>query len=171
MAEEDKNQLVEMGYVKAAFGVHGWIKLAVQTEYPDSLLAFDTWYLAKGGQWRTFTVEEGKLVDDGILAKLAGVDGRDQAHALRGHTVAVPRDTFAPTEEDEYYWADLVGMSVTNQEQIALGEVVDLMQTGAHDVLVIKGEYGQKLIPFVSQFILDVNEQTRSIKVDWGMDY
>ena len=168
---EDNTQLVSMGYVKAAFGVRGWIKLAVQTEYPDSLLEFDTWYLSKGGQSHVFTVEEGKLVDDGILAKLVGIEDRDQAHALKGYAVAVPRDAFAPTEEDEYYWADLVGMKVTNQQQAVLGEVVDLMQTGAHDVLVVKGEYGQKLIPFVEQFILDVNEETKDITVDWGTDY
>ena len=90
---------------------------------------------------------------------------------MRGYTIEIARENFAETEEDEYYWADLVGMSVVNREQAVLGEVVKLMETGAHDVLVVHGEYGEKLIPFVSHYIDGVDVENCKITVDWGVDY
>ena len=169
MAEDLK--LVEMGFIKTAFGIKGWVKVSAQTEYEDSLLEFDLWHLGKNGQWQTFEVEEGKVVPDGLIVKFVGMNDRNAAEALRGFTVAVPRAQFAETEDDEYYWTDLVGMQVVNLEKIVLGEVIDLMQTGAHDLLVVKGEHGQKLIPFVGQFVHDVDKEQRLITVDWGLDY
>ncbi len=169
MAEDLK--LVEMGFIKTAFGIKGWVKVSAQTEYEDSLFAFDLWHLGKNGQWQTFEVEEGKVVPDGLIVKFVGINDRNQAEALRGLTIAVPRTEFAETEEDEYYWTDLVGMQVVNLEKIILGEVIDLMQTGAHDLLVLKGEHGQKLIPFVGQFVHEVDKAQRLITVDWGLDY
>ena len=62
-------------------------------------------------------------------------------------------------------------MSVVNREQAVLGEVVKLMETGAHDVLVVRGEYGEKLIPFVSHYIDGVDAENRKITADWGVDY
>ena len=73
--------------------------------------------------------------------------------------------------EDEFYWVDLVGMSVINRDNITLGKVKNLIETGAHDVLVVHGEYGEKLIPFVSHYIDNVNKDTQQIQVDWGLDY
>ena len=165
-------KLVKMGYIKASFGIKGWIKLSAHTQNVDSLLGFKTWYLAKDSDnWKPFELSEGKVTPDGLIVKLVGVDDKETAHALKGFTIAIPRDEFEETEQDEYYWTDLIGMSVHNQESLCFGEVVDLMQTGAHDVLVVKGELGQKLIPFVKKFILDVDAEARMILVDWGADY
>lgn len=85
--------------------------------------------------------------------------------------MVISREDFAPADEDEYYWADLVGMTVTNREGNVLGVVDNMMETGAHDILVVRGEYGQKLIPFVGQFIDDVNRESKTIIADWGLDY
>ena len=90
---------------------------------------------------------------------------------MRGYTIEIPRESFAPTEEDEYYWADLVDMTVINKENIVLGKVSNLMETGANDVLMIKGEYGQILIPFVSNYIESVDTDSKTIIADWGLDY
>ncbi|MBF1288293.1 MAG: 16S rRNA processing protein RimM, partial [Neisseria sp.] len=86
-------------------------------------------------------------------------------------TIEIPRESFAPTEEDEYYWTDLVGMTVINKENIVLGKVSNLMETGANDVLMIKGEHGQILIPFVSNYIESVDTDSKTIIADWGLDY
>lgn len=167
----DTQQRVAMGYIKGVFGVKGWLKIAANTEYTDSLLDYPEWLLSKDGQTLTVTPEAGKIAGDELQVKLEGIDDRDQAFALRGYTIEVPRDAFAPTEEDEYYWADLVGMSVVNTEGIVLGKVKNLMETGANDVLVIDGEHGQKLVPFVSNYIVNVDSGQGIITADWGLDY
>lgn len=162
---------VAMGYIKGAFGVKGWVKVAVSTEYLDGLLDYPVWRLRQGNNTRDLKLEEGHVAGDVLHVKLEHINDRDVAHALRGHTIEVQRSAFAPTEEDEYYWADLVGLSVINRADENLGTVHKLMETGAHDVLVIEGDFGQKLIPFVSQFIDAVDVATGQIRVDWGSDY
>ncbi|MBP6562615.1 MAG: ribosome maturation factor RimM [Neisseriaceae bacterium] len=164
-------QLVSMGFVRGVFGVRGWLKISTSTEYSDSLLDYETWQLEKDGVTKNVTVEAGKMAGTELQVKLVGVEDRDQAEALKGYTIFVPRSAFAPTEEDEYYWTDLIGLSVVNQEQVVLGTVTNLMQTGANDVLVLKGDQGQVLIPFVSAYVLDVKLAEQTILVDWDLDY
>lgn len=167
----DTQKRVAMGYIKGVFGIKGWLKIAANTEYADSLLDYPEWQLSKDKQILNVTVESGKIVNGELQVKLEGIDDRDQAFALRGYTIEIPREEFAPTEEDEYYWADLVGMNVVNTDGTVLGKVVNLMETGANDVLVIKGEHGQILIPFVSNYIETVDTDKQTITADWGLDY
>lgn len=162
---------VAMGYIKGAFGVKCWLKVQPSTEYTDSLLDYPQWRLSKGKDVQMVEIEAGKAAGDELQVKFSHVNDRDVAALLRGYTIEIPRESFAETEEDEYYWADLVGMNVINREQIALGEVVKLMETGAHDVLVVRGEHGEKLIPFVSQYIDEVQKAQKIIIADWGLDY
>ena len=162
---------VAMGYIKGAFGIKGWVKVAASTEYADSLLDYADWRLVKDNKTLIVSPSEGQLHNGELQVKFTGIDDRDEAHALRGYTIEVSRDQFADTEEDEYYWADLINMSVINRQEEILGKVSKLMETGAHDVLVVDGEYGQKLIPFVAQFIDRVDVENRTITVDWGSDY
>ncbi len=162
---------VAMGYIKGAFGVKGWVKVHAGTEYADSLLDYPEWRLTKGGNVQIAEIEAGKVVGDELQVKFAHINDRDAAALLRGYTIEVPREQFEPTEEGEYYWADLIGMAVKNRDGINLGEVINLMETGAHDILVVRGEHGEKLIPFVDQFIDSVDNENRQITCDWGLDY
>ncbi|ASK27738.1 ribosome maturation factor RimM [Neisseria chenwenguii] len=164
-------QRVAMGYIKGVFGIKGWLKIAADTEYTDSLLDYPEWHLSKDGKTLTVTLESGKIAGGELQVKFEGIDDRDQAFALRGYTIEIPREAFEPAEEDEYYWADLVGMTVSNKDGVVLGKVNSLMDTGAHDVLVIDGGHGRKLIPFVSYYIETVDTENRTITADWGLDY
>ena len=164
-------QWVGMGYIKGVFGVKGWVKVAVSTEYTDSLLDYPQWRLSKDGHSRMFSVAESKVAGDELQVLFSGIDNRDAAFALRGHTVEIDRADFGDTEDGEYYWADLIGLNVINRQQHCLGTVGKLLETGAHDVLVIDGEFGQKLIPFVAQYIDEVMLAEQTIHVDWGTDY
>ncbi|WP_274585670.1 ribosome maturation factor RimM [Neisseria leonii] len=168
---DSRTQWVAMGYVKGVFGIKGWVKISADTEYTDSLLDYPEWRLVKDGRVQTLTVEAGKLNSGELHVKFQGIDDRDSAFALRGHTIEIARSDFAPAEDDEYYWADLVGMTVINRSGETLGSVKNLMATGAHDILVIEGSHGSKLIPFVAHFIDSVDQQTRTITADWGLDY
>ena len=108
---------VAMGYIKGAFGVKGWVKVHAGTEYADSLLDYPEWRLTKGGNVQVAEIEAGKVAGDELQVKFAHINDRDEAALLRGYTIEIARENFAETEEDEYYWADLVGMSVVNREQ------------------------------------------------------
>lgn len=167
----DTQNRVAMGYIKGVFGIKGWLKIAANTEYSDSLLDYPEWQLVKDGKTVSVTLEAGKVVNGELQVKFEGINDRDLAFSLRGYTIEIPREAFAPTEEGEYYWADLVGMTVVNKDHTVLGKVSNLMETGANDVLVVNGKYGQILIPFVSQYVETVDTGSKTITADWGLDY
>ncbi len=163
-----------MGRINAPFGVKGWVKIKPFTETLDTLLDYPEWQIGKGGQWRKVDVEDATLHGDFIVAKLAGCNDRDAAFALRGQEIAVDREELPDTGEGEYYWEDLIGLAVVNRDGVELGKVSSLMETGAHDVLVVKGEKEvskEILIPFVEVYVLNVDLAQGRIEVDWGLDY
>lgn len=168
-----------MGQVLGAFGVAGWVKLKTFTEDAANLLHQDTWWLAPYGTpeedvgaYRAVALDEAREHGAAVVAKIAGVDDRDAAVALRGHWVAVPREVLPASGEDEYYWADLLGLAVVNRKGEPLGEIAGLIETGAHDVLRVRAEDGQeRLIPFVAAYVDAVDQPGRRVLVDWELDY
>ncbi|MDR5172259.1 ribosome maturation factor RimM [Methylobacillus flagellatus] len=164
-----------MGRIVAPYGVYGWVKVQPDTEYIDSLFDYDRWMLGRGDpkrpeQWRPYEVEKAKVHNDLLLVKLEGVDDRDQAFACKGMHVAVRRDELPEPEEDEYYWSDLIGLQVRNQQGIDFGQVADVFATGANDVLVVKGDR-ERLLPFIGQVVLEVDIDAKAILVDWDAEF
>ena len=164
--------LIDMGYIANAFGIQGWVKIKTATEYSDSLDGYTQVYLKlKDGTVLSKKIEKSFARDGVFHAKLAGVDNRDAAFALKGTIIAVDREEFPALDEDEFYWVDLIGLNVINVQGESLGIVKDLLETGANDVSVAKLEQEERLIPFVAQYVVKVDMQNKQIIVDWGLDY
>ena len=100
------------------------------------------------------------------MASLSGIEDRNAALALGECKIGVPAGSFPPPGSGEYYWRDLVGLRVVNSDGTAFGTVERLIETGAHDVLVVKGER-ERLIPFVKQFVTRVVPDEGLLRVDW----
>ena len=130
--------MVVMGRIVAPYGVFGWLKIVPDTEAFDGLFDYDNWWLGKGDDWREMVVETAKVHNDVIVVKLKGIDDRDAALACKGKQIAVPRAQLPEAEEDEYYWSDLIGLRVKNMQDIDFGLIVDVFETGANDVIVVK---------------------------------
>ena len=121
--------------------------------------------------WNEYKVLSGRIHGKGLVARLEGVDDRDTAHSLKGFDIAVNRDQLPKTTEGEYYWVDLEGLDVRTIEGVALGKVDYLFETGANDVLVVKGDR-ERLVPYISdQVIKSVDLQKALIVVDWDPDF
>ena len=162
---------VTMGRVSGAFGVRGWLKVRSDCEPAEQLLEYSPWQMNTGTGWRSHVVVEGKVHGPGLVAKLADIDDRDQAQALAGADIAVDRSQLPLLAGDEYYWNDLIGLSVVTRDGKELGQVSGLMQTGANDVLVVSGER-ERLIPFIrEQVVLAVDADARRIEVDWDPEF
>ncbi|HYP66906.1 MAG TPA: ribosome maturation factor RimM [Thiobacillaceae bacterium] len=159
-----------MGRIGAPFGIKGWIKVQPYTETLDSLFDYDTWQVGGNETWQDFEVEEAAVHGDGLIAKLVGVEGREQAFALRGKEIAVSREELPQTEANEYYWNDLIGLTVVNPQGVEFGQVAGLMETGSHDVLVVNGER-QRLIPFADAYVTNVDLRGKRIEVNWEPDW
>lgn len=169
--QSNKQEWVVMGRVMDAFGIRGWVKIQPFTEYLDSLFDYETWWIHprnKPDLKKAYLVEEAQVHGKVLVAALEGIEDRDQALALKGMTISVSRADFPEAEEDEYYWHDLVSMEVVLQSGECLGQVVEMMETGAHDLLVVENAQKKRiLIPFVAQYVLNVVRETKTITVDW----
>jgi 16S rRNA processing protein RimM len=121
---------------------------------------------------------------DAIVATAPEIPDRDAAEAMKGVRVFVSRSTFPAPDADEFYWIDLIGLSVANREGVALGDVIGLIDTGPHCVLRVKPAASdatgdapaepaadERLIPFVDAYVDSVDIPGRRIVVDWGLDY
>ncbi len=159
-----------MGRIAAPFGIKGWVKVQSFTDDPATLMAFASWRIGRGEQHTHYGVETIQEHSNTLVAKLAGIDDRDAAYALRGQEISVARSSLPLPADDEFFWSDLIGLTAVNREGIELGKVDSLMETGAHDLLVVKGKR-EYLIPFMAQFVGVVDIAAGRIEVDWGEDY
>jgi len=167
---DEKNELVVMGRVVAPYGVFGWLKIVPDTEEFDGLLDYKTWWIGKDSDWRELKVESAKTHNDVLVVKLQGIEDRDAAVACKGKQIAVPRASLPKLKSEEYYWSDLIGLAVKNQQNVDFGKITDVFATGANDVIVATGDK-ERLIPYIAQVILEVDLEAKTILVDWDAEF
>lgn len=164
--------MIIMGRVVGAHGIRGWVKIQPYTEYLDSLLNYPRWWVGQeAGSWREVKVLQCEAHNKTVAAWLTDCPDRTAAEKLKGLLVAVPRSSLPKQNEGEYYWSDLIGMVVQNEAGETLGSVVNLLETGANEVLCVQGDEGEILIPFVANAIKRVDVAGKVIRVDWSADY
>ncbi|AYH42953.1 ribosome maturation factor RimM [Azoarcus sp. DN11] len=168
--------MMVLGRIVAPFGVKGWVKVHPFGDDPLSWRKMPQWWLADTADaaeeaWQPVKLAGFREHGAGLIASFEGVTDRNGAEALQGRYIAAPREAMPGTEENEYYWGDLVGLAVVNQSGDALGTVEAMMSTGAHDVLQVRDGDEERLIPFVAAYVLDVDLPTRTIRVDWQKDW
>ena len=173
---------IEVGRIADAWGIKGWFKVLPYSADPEALFSSKRWFLlpAEKGA-KTFSgvaklvITEAKVHSNTVVACAVEVDDRTAAEALRGARIFVSRSSFPRAEKDEYYWVDLIGLDVVNREGVALGTVKELLSTGAQTVLVMDyeqdGKTQERMIPFVSVYIDNVDLPARRILVDWQPEF
>jgi 16S rRNA processing protein RimM len=163
----DAAQTLVVGRITGLYGVRGWVRVRSHTQNRADILGLTPWMLKLNGEWRECTLESSRAQGHLVLAQIAGYGDRDAARALIGADIAVHRAQLPELGADEYYWADFIGMRVVDRTGRVLGQVAKLLETGAHDVLVVHGEK-ETLIPYVpGLYVLAVSPEERLITVDW----
>jgi 16S rRNA processing protein RimM len=170
-APRAEDEPIIMGRIAGPYGVKGWLRVVSYTERPDQLIEYTPWYLRRGNAWSPTGITEAKRHTKGVLVRLPGYDDRDKAAELSGTDIGIYRWQLPATAEDEYYWDDLIGMRVETLEGLPLGTVDHLVETGANDILVVKGDR-ERLIPFIrGSVIARIDLEGRVIRVDWDSDF
>ena len=163
----DSAAVAVVGRIVGAFGVKGWVRIQSYTDPAENLLAYGPWLFGDAGSWAPRKHHGARAHGDGFVAALDGVADRDAAQALKGTLIGVPADALPPAAADEYYWRDLVGLAVCDEDGEALGTVKELMATGANDVLVVTLADGREaLIAFDRRYVLEVDLEAGRLIVD-----
>jgi len=160
---------VALGYVAAVHGIKGWVKIRSWTRPLEGILDYQPWLL--GDDKKPVKWVDGRQQGKGLVALLPGFEDREQAGRLVGQQIFVRREQLPATDPDEYYWSDLEGLDVHTTSGVVLGRVERLMETGANDVLVIRGSR-EHLIPFIQgQYVTRVDLEGGLIEVDWDPEF
>jgi 16S rRNA processing protein RimM len=187
---------IEVGRVMGAWGIKGGIRVMPFSKDPQALFSSRRWFIrppeapVAGPRPATVAyppvlrITHSKEQGDAVVATAQELPDRNAAEAMKGARVFIARSSFPTAGDGEFYWIDLIGLTVVNRQGEALGEVIGLLDTGAHSVLRLRrpasematgddtpSDSSERLIPFVGAFIDDVNLAEKRITVDWGLDY
>ena len=157
--------MIVLGRIVAPFGDDplGWRRMS-------------HWWLsaddkADDARWQALRLKSCRMHGKSLIAALEGIDDRDAAQRLDKQFVGAPREAMPRPADDEYYWADLIGLEVRNKADLRLGTVTGLIETGAHDVLQVHGGESERLIPFVGAYVIAVDVAGGWIEADWEADW
>lgn len=144
------------------------------TEPREAVLQYEGLLLGRNGDWQSINVVEGQRHGKSVILRLEGVDDRDQATSLIGTEIGVSRDELPKPDDGHYYWSDLTGLTVVRRDGTELGTIKEMLETGAHDVMVVQskkeGEQ-ERLIPFVNnEIVINVDLDAKRVDVDWEWD-
>lgn len=171
MSDDEK---IIVGKINGVYGVKGWVKVFSETDPREGITQYNPWYLKQQGVWREVKLESGRRQSKTIVAKLEGYDDRDESMLLNGALIGINPEQLGDLSHNEYYWRDLIGCRVVNQQGIELGIVSKLIETGANDVLVVKSdqEGREYLIPWtLDNAVIEVDLEQGLISVDWDEDF
>ena len=162
-----------VGKINGASGIKGWVKVYSYTDPKENILNYSPWFLKLDGQWQQVSIVNGREQGKTVVVQLDGCNDRNTAESYHGVEIAIAKSQLPKLEEGEYYWRDLVGLSVVNLAGQELGTVKKMMETGANDVLVVKTASKEELlIPYVPEYsVMKVDLESKQITVDWELDY
>ncbi|AUD78419.1 ribosome maturation factor RimM [Kangiella profundi] len=162
-----------VGKLNGASGIKGWVKVYSYTDPKENILNYSPWYLKLDGQWQKVSIINGREQGKTVVAQLEGCNDRNTAESYRGVEIAIEESQLPQLEDGEYYWRDLIGLTVVNLAGEELGTVKKMMETGANDVLVVKTASKEELlIPYVPEYsVMKVDLDSKQITVDWELDY
>ncbi len=166
------DELISVGEISGVFGIKGWVKIFSLTQPRENILSYTPWTIRKGKESRIVKLVTGKRQGKTVVACIEGVSDRDIAATYCGWEILIKKSQLPSTEKGEYYWADLVGLSVETDQGVSLGTVDYLIETGANDVLVVKRDEEERLIPFLQEQVIkkiDLNDNI--MIVDWDPDF
>lgn len=169
--ENTQQDFVVIGSIGSPHGIQGWMHINAYTADPAGIAKYKSWFVGKGDQVSTYQVAEFRGQGKRFVASLMGINDRDQAASLTNAEIFIPRTELPELAPGEYYWHDLIGLTVINQQQVELGKIHEFFETGANDVMIVRGEKDH-LIPYIEgQYVLDVNPEQGTIKVDWDPEF
>ena len=169
-ASKSKHDLIELGRLGKTFGLLGGLKVHSYTDPSQNIFKYDEWLLKTATTTQAMRLSAQQPHQHHLVVYLEGISHIDSATPWVGATLWVPRSTLPNLTKDEYYWTDLQGLTIINQENKVLGQLDHFIATGANDVMVIKGQQEELLIPYLLETIVkDIDLNQGIIRIQWPM--
>ncbi|MBV53825.1 MAG: ribosome maturation factor RimM [Coxiellaceae bacterium] len=164
-------QRIILGRIGAPQGIHGWLRITSHTSPPTNILNYTTWQIKRGQAWSSLSPEETKTQGNKLLVKLPDCDSPEVAKQWTNTLIAIYQNELPKLPEDEFYWSDLINCQVVTSEGVLLGNVTQLLETGANDVLIIQGNEQRHLVPYTDDTIQHIDLSNQLITVQWDPNF
>ncbi|MEQ8314245.1 MAG: ribosome maturation factor RimM [Gammaproteobacteria bacterium] len=174
---KNQSEQVVLGKIGKTYGIKGWLRINSFTSPPENILEYESLGVSLGETTRTVRIDQSKQQNNKLLVHFDGIDDPETAQELTGANLWVDAAALPVLEAGSYYWHELQGMLVVNQQQELLGKVDSLLETGANDVLVVAPtkdsiDTRERLIPYLREKVVqEVDKEANQIKVDWEASY
>lgn len=169
----DDQEVVVVGRFGRFFGIWGWIRVVLSASLTiEYFMKLSKIFIRrrKSELWQKLAIDGLKLFNDTILLKIKGYNSKEEVSKLTNADLGILRKDLPKLGDDEYYWSELIGLTIINNSGQNIGIVKSIITTGSNDVLVVEGDC-RRLIPYISEVIMKIDLENRSILVDWGFDY
>ena len=163
---------VLLGRIGSPFGIQGNVKVVSWTDPLAAIFSYQPWIISyPSGKELVDAAVRGRCHGKHLVASLSGITDRDQASALRGSQIYVPRSVLPSLDPDIHYWVDLEGLRVETLSGQSLGHVDYVFSTGVNDVLVVKGERERMIPLLIPDIVQSVDRRRDLIQVDWDPSF
>lgn len=158
--------IIPVGRFGAPHGVKGWIRVISFTKPESQIITYAPWNIKQGDKWVEFSFDEHALWSKKLVVLPSNFINRNEAEPLVNIEIGVSRDAL-PKLEDSFYWCDLIGIEVKTVMGLNLGHIDSIMETGANDVLIIKGKQ-EHLVPFKRpEVVKSIDIEKGEMLIDW----
>jgi 16S rRNA processing protein RimM len=154
----DQEELVSVGKITGTHGIRGLLKVFSYSGNIESLTSARSVFLkGKDGTLSEYDIKSVSAHAGGFILGLNSFSDINQVLALSGSELCLKRSQLPVPDEDEYYWCDLIGLTVHTDDGIKLGTIVDIFETGSSDIYVVRGADKECLIPAIADVIAHVD--------------
>ena len=166
--ENDKKLLI--GKINGFFGLQGWVKVFSYTNPRTNILNYSPWTIRVDGNFQSIDITNGREQSKTIVVHIKGIDTREDSQKLIGKDIYIDKEQLPKLKKGEYYWHELIGFEVFNQNKEKLGLVDYFVETGSNNVLVVKGKK-EHWIPYIEPYLVSVDSIKKVVSVDWDKDF
>lgn len=168
--------LMKIGQLKKPYGIKGWLWVFSDTDDHAAIFDIKQWWMKTATGMKPLTVKAWRQQGTGLVAQFEQVADRNVAETMNGVTIWVAQDVLPEPSEDEYYWSDLVSLRVMNEQDEYLGDIVEMFETGAHDIMRVAAtsdslDGEERLIPWHKRTVMQVDMASKTVLVAWQSDY
>lgn len=159
-------EMLRVGVISSTHGVRGEVKVYPTTDDPERFLDLDEVTLDAGREQIVLEIQNVKFFKNMVILKFKGYDNINDIEKYKGRDLLIRRDQAVELDEDEYFVTDLIGLRVEAEDGTVLGELKEVMPTGANDVYIVRQENGKEiLLPAIKDCILDVDLEQGIMKI------
>lgn len=172
------NQKIIVGKIGSTYGISGQIRVTSYTEVTSNIFDYQPWLIKHAGLWKSIYIEEWKYHKNSIIIKIKNIDDESKASQLTNYKIVVEETKLPVLSKNNYYWKDLISCNVRTINGYKLGKIIDIMETGSNDVLIVQAglrdAFGikERLIPYIDRKVItQVNIDDKQIEVDWEPNF